>query len=541
MFLTALTSKDTVTENGAVSNSSTGSALIDQFGKAANYRGRDYTTVANEQSLIWDEDKNFAMRFPFYLRMITRKVKVNGEFVTDKVQKGQGARDESFKRLLWIAQNHPNEFNNNIWLLPVVGSWKDLWVLMYLDLSLGINCLNREILFTLMAEGMKINTHVELIKKFMPRIKSGSKCTTDWTRTTNMLAKEFAAFMKWSYAEYNKFKASGTAHEFQKLICGRAYDKINWSLIPGRALHVLTSSKFLDNHALTEEYVKWLETQPVAKFTGYVYELGKTYREYNPMWGRKTQMPNHVRVTLNKQFNQLIELAKKDGSGIKGNVWCALDTSGSMGAMTSAGVSALDVCTSLGVYFSTLNEGAFHKNVIMFDSTSRVKQLSGEFCDMMSQIPNNAMGSTNFMSVVEEIVRIRKANHNIPLEEYPSTLLVVSDGQFNPTNKRYDFTTHKWISTETNYEASIAKLSEVFPKEFVDNFKFIWWDCISRKSDFPATMNDGGCYMFSGFDGSIITMLLGGELPQKKDGTPISMEDMVKAALSQEILDFIKA
>ena len=39
----------------------------------------------------------------------------------------------------------------------------------------------------------------------------------------------------------------------------------------------------------------------------------------------------------------------------------------------------MNVCMSLGIYFSTLNEGAFHKNVIMFDSTSRVKQLSGSF------------------------------------------------------------------------------------------------------------------------------------------------------------------
>ena len=45
------------------------------------------------------------------------------------------------------------------------------------------------------------------------------------------------------------------------------------------------------------------------------------------------------------------------------------------------------------------------------------------------------MGSTNFQSVVDEIVRIRKSNPNIPLEDYPSTLLVVSDMQF-----RYNFT-----------------------------------------------------------------------------------------------------
>ena len=60
------------------------------------------------------------------------------------------------------------------------------------------------------------------------------------------------------------------------MICSREYDKINWNLIPGRALNLIANSKFLTNHNLEEEYVKWLMEQPTAKFTGYVYELAKT-------------------------------------------------------------------------------------------------------------------------------------------------------------------------------------------------------------------------------------------------------------------------
>ena len=83
------------------------------------------------------------------------------------------------------------------------------------------------------------------------------------------------------------------------------------------------------------------------------------------------------------------------------------------------------------------------------------------------------------------------------------------------------------------------KLYGFFPKEFVDNMKFIWWDCISRKSDFPATIDDPGCYFFSGFDGSIITLLLGGDAKDSK-GNTISMEELIKKALSQEILSYVE-
>ena len=97
------------TENGAVSYKTTGVAIADQFGKAGNYRGRDLNAVFKEQEALWLENHENAVRFPFYLRLVTRKVKVNGENVTDKVQKGQGVRDESFKRLLsarYILQEH---------------------------------------------------------------------------------------------------------------------------------------------------------------------------------------------------------------------------------------------------------------------------------------------------------------------------------------------------------------------------------------------------------------------------------------------------
>ena len=367
----------------------------------------------------------------------------------------------------------------------------------------------------------------------MPRIKSNSKLKTSWTKTTNELAIEFASYMGWTLKEYNKLKTSGTAHDFQKYMCGQMYDKINWGLIPGRALTKIVNSKFIESHNLVESYMSWLETQDVANFTGYVFELGKVFRD------NIKNLSLYKKHTLNKQFNALIEKAKADGK-ITENVWCALDTSSSMSwtQHTHANVTALDICMSLGIFFSTLNEGAFHKNVIMFDSISRIKQLSGEFCDMMSQIPYNAMGGTNFQSVVDEIVRVRRANPNVPLEDYPTTLLIVSDQQFNPTHNHWLKVTDADI--ETNYEAMKRKLYEVFPAEFVDEMKFIWWNVNSELKDFPSRIEDGGTYMLGGFDGSIISLLLGEDVKERVEKKPINMEDLVNDALNQEILLQVK-
>ena len=516
-----------LTWNGAVSYKTTGKAIVDQFGKAGTYRGRALEAVFKEQEALWLENHLQAIRFPFYLRMVTRKVKVNEKNVTEKVQKGQGARDESFKRLLWFAVNQPDLFYKNIWALPLVGSWKDVWTLMFLDTTLGLKVIDHNIMFDLINEGLKCSSHMELIKKFMPRIKTSTKCTTDWTSITNSLAKEFANYNKLSYKDYNKLKTSGTAHDFQKLICSGRYKDINWNLIPGRALSKLTAKGFLSKHDLENNYLQWLEKQPTVKYTGYVYELGK---EVINTHGR---LPLHRKVTLDKQFDELVKKAVEDGN-VLGNVWCALDTSGSMSWGNIQGVTPFDICISLGVFFSTINKGAFHKNVIMFDNVSRVLQLNGNFTDMIEQIckTTTAWGSTNFQSVVNEIIRIRKENPNIPLEDYPQTLLVVSDMQFNPAEGNAD----------TNYKVMKKNLYKYFPEEFVDNMKFIWWQVNGQEtSDMPATLEDGGCYFFSGFDGSIVTMLLGGELAalEKEEKRQPTMEEMIEVALGQEILSYV--
>ena len=539
----------TLSENGALTLTTTSSALVDQFGKAGNFRGRTLAEVFAEQAQIWNENAEAALRFPFYLRMVTRKVKVNANNETEKVQNGQGARDESFKRLLWIAVEHPEAFYNNIWALPLVGSWKDLWTLMFYDIKENTKCINQKAMFEIIAQGLLCDTHVDLIKKYMPRIKSQSKCKTDWTKITNDLAKAFAEQMGISYKEYNKMKASGKAHDFQKLICSRNYKELNWNHIPGRALNLLVSSKFLSNHDLKDTYTEWILTQPVAKFTGYVFELAKRLREargsrYGYARGRGANIPIELKHTLDAQFKGLVEKAR-DGGKITENVWCCLDTSGSMNQAVNGlrDIYCSDIASSLALFFADLNTGPFHNKVIMFDNVSRPHDMVGEsFCDRIMNLPSVGCGGTNFQSAVDEIIKIRQQHPEIPLEDYCTTILVVSDMEFNPSNRWYGSPRNQ----ETNFEYSKNALKTVFPEEFVDNMKFIWWDCAARHgvNHFEGNSITPGCHFISGFAPSIINMLLGEETKVVDERTgevrQLTAEELVVKALNQEILNYIQ-
>ena len=410
------------------------------------------------------------------------------------------------------------------------------------------NVIDRERIFVHIADGIVNEKTTDLVRKYLPRIRATKKCTTVWAKNTNALAKEFVKFLDrnlpdgYTVRDYRELKTEGKAHQFQQYITKGYYDMIDFKGIPGKALLNLVSGKFLENHGLTDKYIDWLKAQPVVKFNGYPYELGVKLEDYRYHRGKRVSVA--TKITVDKQFENLIRTGEKDSAAITGNVWCALDTSSSMtNNIGDTNLSAYQVCKSLGIYFATLNKGTFHKNVIMFDDISRIKQLSGSFSEMWRQIPDDAMGSTNFQSVVDEIVRVRKNHPEVPLEDYPATLLVVSDMQFNPTSSYWGVGTPEDI--ETNIEAAKRKLRSEFPDDWVDNFKFIWWNVTSRRTeDFPSTLSDGGSYFFSGFDGAIISLLLGGDAEVVDQTTgekrKPTMEEVIKAAFEQEILALIK-
>ncbi|MCI5058452.1 MAG: DUF2828 family protein [Flavobacteriales bacterium] len=517
-FLNAAYKYDAYTENGAISHSTSGDALLDYFSKAGTYRNRELQDVFADLSLMWAQSPKIALQIIFYNRLITRKI--SGDLGTEKVQMGQGNKSEFRLALKWLAKNHRSVLNKNLWLVPFVGCWKDLW---HTDL---IHDLDRNIVFDLIRTAMRKRDQADLIAKYLPRIRSKSNTHNVRHLELNEWAHAFIKYLGWTPKQYRKFKSSGNAHEFQRKMSQDGWEDLDFNTIPGKALfqmvnhHGLDGLTTLQRHGLEEGYLDWIMDQPTAKFTGYVYELMNAV-SYNSTLAQS--------YTVDKQFDGLIELAQRDKK-IQENVWCALDTSGSMLAPV-ANTNAYNICISLGIYFSTLNSGSFKDHVIMFDSKSRIKQLKGSFTDKVHQIRSTktAWGSTNFQSVIDEIVRIRKKNPHIPISDFPSTLVVVSDMQFNPVNG----------NATSNYEAAMFKLKQVgLPK-----IRIVWWWVTGRAQDFPSTIDDKGVIMIGGFDGAILSLLLGEE--QKSSGSKkvteklTPLDNMLKA-LNQEILQNVK-
>lgn len=518
---------DATTANGALSHSSSGKHSLDYFAKAGTYQGRSLQQVGEDLKAVWSESPETALAIMFYLRTVTRKSQFMNGTATEKVQKGQGVKDEFIKACEWLEKNHPESLHKNLWLIPATGCWKDLW---YDSANSGYSFyISPKEVYALVEKGLKDEYNRGLIAKYLPRIRSNSNIKNDRHKRQNEWAKGLCKHLGWSPVDYRKFKSDpkNTAHLWQRLAAKGLWEDIDFNKISGKALFQMVSAKgkdkktTIERHSLEAKYDKWLDTQPTAKFTGYVYELYKAAQK----GGTKIQ-----NKTYDKQFEGLVEMGKKDAGGIKGNVWCALDTSGSMSSsVNSSGLQAIDVCISLGLYFSAMNEGDFKDHVIMFDSTSRIKHLKGSFTERIKQVPMNAMGGTNFQSVINEIVRVRKSNPSIPIEAYPTTLLVVSDMQFNATGTK-----------KTNYEEANKKLAEVgLPK-----MNFIWWYVTGYSNEVPNKADDDGITIISGFDGAAISLILGGdqEIVDEKTGEvrKLNAFENMQKALDQEIINQLK-
>ena len=527
----------TTSGNGALKLTSTGDPFVDQFGLISQYRQlRPYSSISKDMQELWNIDPMYTLKLLFYIRLITRKVKFSNGTETSKVQKGAGLRHEAFMRMLWLAVNHSDVFYKNLPLFITIGSWKDIIQLMSYDLQYhGWD--NRVLDFNKMSDfilaGLENPNTCNLVKKFLPTIKARSKCRTLESQADTIIGKflthklfdsgEFSPKLhSKNYHLYRKLKSSGTAHEWQQMI-SRSQFNIDFSKVHGRALALLVSGNYLKNHNLEKDYENWIKKQPVAKFTGFVYELFK---------GLNLNSPLYKKYTIDKQFENLIQTAK-EGSSTESSFIVARDVSGSMSSnVKGLTISSNDVAKSIALYFSYLLKGNFANSYIEFSHKPILKYWEGDSpTDKYLKNINYCFGDTNFLGIADLFIEIYK---HTSIEKFPTGLICISDGEFNDSG-----------DNKTNFQSFKKRLLKAgFPKDYVDNFKIVLWDIPNAfysfdeiRPKFESYADTPNFFYMGGLDPAGITFLLGGEVNKSIPKTP---RELFETAMNQEIMDYIQ-
>ena len=520
---------ETLSGNGALKFSSSGSPFVDQFSFLGSYKKpRSFEEIEKDCELLWAEDQLKCVKFIHYIRLITRKVQLFNGHTTEVSQKGAQLKHEGIMRMIWLHQKAPKTFWKNIGLFVSVGSYADVIKMLQYDLT--HHNWDKKVLdwrkfggFILSSLGNE-NTS-ELLKKYLPQIKANSACKTVEAEADNIIAKWICSLVFGekdkngsTYKKYRKLKSGGTAHDFQKLISQQKYDLLDFSKIHGRALSLMVRSNFLKNHNLEERYNKWIEKpETEVKYTGFVTDL------FTKLPAAQSGLTKAEIDTINKQFDTLVE---KGGKAEMNDIIVARDISNSMSALaTGTTMNCFSVAKAIGLYFSKYLDGAFKDSYIEFRSKAKMAQYKGDtVLDRWYNDQSRFNGSTNFQNIFDLFCEIKE--QGVIELDFPKTLLCISDGEFNPAQLG-----------KTNVETALNKLRNAgFSEEYVSNFKIVLWNLQSSYygkntgKKFESFGEVPNVYYLSGYSPEAISFLTS----KIKNAS-----ELVDGALSQEIFKYI--
>lgn len=523
-------SAETLSGNGALKYSTTGNPFVDQFSFIGSYKQpRSFQDIEKDCEILWADSGENCVKFIYYIRLITRKVQLFDGYTTKDTQKGGQLKHEGIMRMIWLHQKAPKVFWKNIGLFVSVGSWQDIIKMLQYDLihhNWENKVLDWKRFGALILSGLANENTSELLKKYLPQIKANSACKTVEAEADNMIAKWICNLVfgtkegSSSYKKYRALKTSGTAHEWQKLISQGKHNLIDFSTIHGRALTLLSRSKFLKNQGLEEKYEQWItkpETKDV-KVNSFVHEL------FSNLPGALSELNKGTQETINKQFASLV---KKGGENQGTKLMVVRDISRSMGATCrGTNMSCYNVAKALALYFSEFLDGPFANSFIQFHSVAEMKNWGdGSPLEKWYNDNGNFIGKTDFQRVIQLLCDIKASG--VDESYFPKGLLLISDTEFNRAQLG-----------KTNVEVALETLRRAgFSEDYVNNFILVLWNLNSEfygkttGKKFETYGDVKNVFYFGCFSPETISFLT------SKISTA---SEIVTEALSQEVLSYIK-
>ena len=187
-----------------------------------------------------------------------------------------------------------------------------------------------------------------------------------------------------------------------------------------------------------------------------------------------------------------------------------IDVSGSMFGQPLA------IAMSLGMYLSERTKGEFRDMFLTFSENPELVKLQGDTVgERLRNISQADWGmSTDFTKAYQHILDVA-VKHDVVPESMPTMLLVLSDMQFNDSQRDVTHFTH---------------MKEVYEKAGYELPKIVFWN-LDAQMGTPARCSDDSVAMVSGFSPSIMKAILNAE-----EFTPM---DVMREALKDIELNYI--
>lgn len=454
----------TYTENGAVTNLSTMSDVLDLFATIGALRNASEQEIVSRFIKTYTEAPELALKTLFYAR---------------DIRGGLGERRVFRVILKYLCKAYPDVVKRNIENIAEYGRYDDLLVLMDTPvqremISYVKNVLENDI------RCMDCGEPVSLMAKWLPSVNTSN---AEAVRSAKIIAKNLGMSEKQYRQTLTKLRA------YIKIIENNLRTKdytFDYAVQPSKALFKYRDA-FLRNDG--ERYSEYLEKvqRGEAKMntsTLYPYEIIRPLMHFSEY----EEALDHLDATWNAQpdyTNGENALVVIDGSG---SMYCYSDP------------MPATVALSLGIYFAERNKGQFANHFITFSENPQLVEIKGKdiaekvnYCMQFNEVAN-----TNIQKVFELILNTA-VKYCVPKEEMPETIYIISDMEFD------------WCTEDaslTNFEYA----QKLFGEAGYTLPRVVFWNVQSRNRQQPVTKNDQGAVLVSGCSPSVFSRVLKGEV-----------------------------
>ena len=496
----------TLTENGAVTYSSTLSALMDLFATGAAYRSRSEADCILLFKKAYEENPMYALKCLFYLH---------------DVRGGQGER-RFFKVVYrWLIDYDIIAAKRNLKYIPEYSRWDNMIYICY-KTKLWNDCveiIKKQLMLDIEGINAGENYGVSLLGKWMPSINTSSAHTKE-------VANELRSALGFSPKQYRKTLSvlRERINVLERLMSAGKWDEIEFDKIPSKAgfkyrnafaRHDVERMKSEKQVVSYKDFIADKDTKVNAKDL-YPYEVvAKAYSLTNNgyWWDRSSpRIDPTERNAINKYWDNLTDYF--NGCAFDG--LCVIDTSGSMWG--SEGSAPINVAISLGLYCAEHARGPFANHYISFSSRPQLIETDGvDFVDKVERIyKTNLCENTNIEATFDMLLYTALQN-KCKQEDLPSAIIIVSDMQFDSARGYYGRGSDNRTlmeNIERQWNASGYKMPRLY---------FWQVDARSHGGNIPMQLKDGITFI-SGFSPTLFQQIMTGK----------SAEDFVFDILNSE-------
>lgn len=397
-FYNAMTNKDTYTENGMPTNSTSGNEVVDLFFiQGASRQAEDKLMNAFNKALY--SNPQLTMKSMFYCR---------------DIRGGQGERKAFRLMFAELCKTIPALAKKVMHLVPEYGRWDDLFIALDYEET-------KQMALQIIAEGIRQRNG--LLAKWLPR--EGKK---NYMKYGDVVRR----YLRLNQKAYRKMLVELTS-VVENQMCLNRWDKINFEQIPSVAHN---------------KYRKAILKHDPIRYRLFLEQVKNGTAKINASAIFPSDIVKKVlagdEVGIVEQWNALDNYVPE---GKKFLPVC--DVSGSMEG------EPMNVCISLGVYLSERNISPFKDMFFTFSEEPQLIKLAGTVVQRIKQLRTATWGFNTNLEKLFRTLLSKAVASALKQEDMPDYLIILSDMQFDqatghPTDSAFEMIKRNY--KEAGYE-----------------------------------------------------------------------------------------